>query len=204
MRIRIFLLAVAISAATLAPPSANSVVDPPSCSQPSCGTVQTKDFTHGIFIRLKMSGGYGMQATAGNRFTFNRNTRLTPGLSSFSMTAFCPTAASLRSKTNDSAGKFTWGIAQCNPYAGTASVSGSKARLRGFDTSDLLANKDGNVVAVHYCLPVNGSVYTSTCSPNTDFASLTPTSPVTEAGTLSLLGTSLLTLAGVVRRCFPG
>jgi hypothetical protein len=112
MRIRIFLLAPAVSAARLAPPRRQSRRRPSILQSNELWYVSDQHFTRGLFTRLNMSGCYSMRKTAGNRFTFNTNPRFTPGLSSFTMTELCSAAASLSTKRNDGPGKFTWDIVE--------------------------------------------------------------------------------------------
>ncbi len=200
MRIRIFLVALAVSVAIMAPAaSANSVSYALSCTGASCGKVQITDVKGGVFIKVAMSGGYSIQANSNNSFAFNTLPKLSLTLLSFSTTEFKSATASLNVQVNDGAGKFSWGITQFNLPPGFSSVSGFTATVKGVSVADLLANKNLNVVSVHYCPPVNGAL-SLTCSKNTGFANSTQIPSVPEPGTLSLLGTGLIGLGVLVRR----
>jgi hypothetical protein len=202
MRIRIFMLVLAVSLVALVPAaSANSLGFSLSCGGTSCGSVKITDVSGGISIKVAMSGGFSIQASANNSFTFNTGTGLTLSLSSFSTTEFGSTSANFLSKVNNGAGKFTWGITQFNIPNGNTSVSGFTATVLGLSTADLLANNNGNVVSVHYCSPASGGAVSTNCPGPTGFANSTP-STVPEPGTLSMLGTGLIGLAGLLRRRF--
>jgi len=205
MRNNVVILVLSVFLLALVPAAtANSVAYSLSCGGTSCGKVKITDLTTGgVSIKVTMTGGYSIQASSNNSFTLNTGTGLTLSLSSFSTTEFGSTTASMNAKVNDGAGKFTWGITKFNIPNGKTSVSGFTATVLGVSTADLLANNNGNIVSVHYCTPVGGSLSLN-CSPNTAFANSTPIPSVPEPGTLSLLGTGLIGLAGLVRRRLIG
>ena len=205
MQNRVVIVALAVFLLALVPvASANSVSYSLSCGGTSCGKVKITDLsTGGVTIKVSMTGGFSIQASSNNSFTLNTGTGLALSLSAFSTTEFGSTTASMNAKVNDGAGKFTWGITQFNIPNGKTSVSGFTATVLGVSTGDLIANKNGNVVSVHYCTPVGGALSLN-CSPNTAFANSSPIPSVPEPGTLTLLGTGLLGLAGVVRRRLIG
>jgi Zn-dependent alcohol dehydrogenase len=157
----------------------------------------------GVKIKVTMTGGYSIQASSNNSFALNTGSGLTLSLSAFSTTEFGSTTASMNAKVNDGAGKFTWGITQFNIPNGKTSVRGFTATILGVSTGDLTANKNGNVVSVHYCTPVNGALSLN-CSKTTAFASSSPIPSVPEPGTLTMLGTGLIGLAGLARRRLIG
>lgn len=200
MRIRLFLLALAVSVTLLVPAaSANSYSL--SCGGTSCGTVIIKNLSGGgVSVKVTMTGGYSIQANANNGFLFNTgSSNLTLSLNGFSTTNFGAGSATLLSKVNGGSGKFTYGLVKFSTPNGYTSVTGLSFTISGMTTADLLANNKGNVVSVHYCSP---GAQTLKCPSPTGFASSTPMPSVPEPGTLSLLGTGLIGLAGIVRRKF--
>ncbi len=204
MRNSVIIFALAASLLAWVPAAnATSVAYSLSCGGTSCGTVKMTDLkTGGVLVKVSMSGGYTIQAQANNGFLFNTVSHLKLSLSNFSTANFGPVSASLITTANGGAGKFTYGVVKFGIPHGQTSVTGMTFIISGLTTADLLANKKGNVVGVHYCTPLaNGSANLNCPSP-TGFSSSTRISAVPEPGTLTLLGTGLLGLAGVVRRRF--
>jgi hypothetical protein len=149
-----------------------------------------------------MSGGYTIQAKANNGFMFNTVSGLTLSLSNFSTVNFGAVSASLIKTVNGGAGKFTYGVVKFGVPTGNTSVTGISFNISGMTTADLLVNNKGNVVSVHYCTPLANGSPNLNCPSPTGFATSTQIPSVPEPGTLSLLGTGLLGLAGLVRRRF--
>jgi len=198
MRAPVFLLSLAVFVATLVP-AASADSYSLFCGGTLCGAVDISNIFGGVAVSVNMTGGYSIQANANSGgLVFNTAGGLSLTLNNFSSTTFGPVSANLISGVNNGAGSFSYGVVKYGIPNGNTSVVGMTFDLMGnISTSSFVANNDGSVVAVHYCSP--GSQITNCPSP-TGFT--TATSAVPEPGTLALLGTGLITLAGIAGRRF--
>jgi len=160
------------------------------------GSVTMTQQAGGVMVTLQANSGYSFKLAGGDIAFFTSGTLSSSNIKNLLIDNKYSAKFSLDSDKNVSKfGRFTYDLANLKkgslPHgyvaASTISFLISKATLAQLQPYNW---------AVHFC--VNGGA--GTCPGTTGFASNGPPSTVPEPGTLSLLGTGILGLAGLFRR----
>lgn len=165
----------------------------------SVGTLTVSDTgTNQVTVTITMNSGFSLKLPGGD-VAFNGISGLTAG-SATDVTA----TAGMVGLTGLSFKQFSTGknISQFGTFAfDYANIQGAPNGVVSADTLTFVLTAPGLMAnqftgtAIHFCTASGGG-----CGPNTGFASNGPITAVPEAGTMSLLGTGLIGLAGLVRR----
>ncbi len=165
----------------------------------SVGTLTVSDTgTDQVTVTITMNSGFSLKLPGGD-VAFNGVSGLTAG-SATDVTG----SASMVGFTGLSFKQFSAGknISQFGTFAfDYANIQGAPNGVVSADTLTFVLTAPGLMAnqftgaAIHFCTASGGG-----CGPNTGFASNVAIAAVPEASTMSLFGTGLIALAGLVRR----
>lgn len=211
-------VAAVILALALSVPAAQASSSNLFCNGVNCGKISISNISGGVAVSITMTGGYTIQANANNGFFFNTSLgsltlnsfAVTPNGSvggTFSGQKFTALGSAIANAGNfngGSGGKFSYNIVKFGVPNGQTSIGSLSFVLlgNGLSASSFVGNNKGNILGVHYCSPLNGQSNFNCPSP-TGFATNGPSvTTVPEPDTLSLLGTGIIGVAGMLRRKF--
>jgi PEP-CTERM motif len=217
MRLTTHLAALALVLA-LSVPAAQASSSNLFCNGVNCGKISISNISGGVKVSITMTGGYTIQANANNGFFFNTSLgsltlnsfAVTPNgsvggtFSGQKFTSLGSATANAGNFNGGSGGKFAYDIVKFGVPNGQTSIGSLSFVLlgNGLSISSFVGNNKGNILGVHYCSPLNGQSNFN-CPSSTGFATNgPPVTTVPEPDTLSLLGTGIIGVAGMLRRKF--